>query len=145
MNFSPFSSSLKALFFIFIACLFVYSNSLFNNFMLDDYMVLFGEKGVEGLNSVSSLFFSSHNQNTFYRPVGHIILVLFFKLFGHSFFYYHLANLLLFVCICFLVYAITHQLFHDIRLSFFTALFYAIHPIKGMLANYITANIISTF
>ena len=60
-------------------CFTAYSNSLHNDFMVDDHIVLFGETGVQQ-RPFLALF--SGSVIGFYRPVGHIPLKCF-----HSFFF----------------------------------------------------------
>jgi hypothetical protein len=111
--------------------------------MLDDHLVLFGEKGV-GHKSLLGLF--TDYQWDFYRPVGHIILWVSYRLLAEgSSLGYHIINLLLFILIVCFFYRITDVLTDNKSLAFFSALLYAWHPVNAMLVNYITANVISTF
>ena len=128
---------------LFVACVLSYANSLRNQFLLDDYYVLFGDWGVEKLTSLSSLFTTV--RAGFFRPVGYAFLRLFYLMFHSNAVWYHSANLLLFFIICMLFFVMTDMLFGNRRLSFLTALLYAIHPINGMLVNYVTASVISIF
>ena len=127
---------------LFGLCFVAYAPSLNNRFMLDDYVVLFGEMGVSN-KTLGSLF--NHMQFLFYRPVGHMFLMLSYHLFGKSFWGYHLANLMLFSVIAYMFFLITEILFKDRRLSCLVAVLFSLHPINGMLVNYVTANVISTF
>lgn len=123
-------------------CLMAYATSLNNQFMLDDHVVLFGENGVEN-KTIVSLF--NARQHLFYRPVGHLFLMLSHRLFGETAFGYHQANLLLFSIIAYLFFRITEILFQDRKLSLLVALLFCLHPIHSMLVNYVTASVISTF
>ncbi len=127
---------------IFVLCWLGYNNSLKNDFMLDDYTVLFGEKGVSN-KTVVALF--TQKQHLFYRPVGHLILMLSYSLFGNYPAGYHWVNLFLFFGIVLLFFRITQLLFDDISLAYLTAVLFCLHPINGMLVNYVTATGISTF
>jgi hypothetical protein len=127
---------------ITFVCLMGYGNSLHNHFMLDDYVVLLGERGVEHM-SVSSLL-TSHT-HIYYRPVGHLIMLLSYHLFQTNPLGYHLVNLMLFIGIVYLFYMITKHLFRNQTLSVLTALLIAVHPIHAMLVNYITASVLSTY
>ena len=75
---------------LFFVCLLAYGNSLQNDFILDDYRILFSEKGIQHLKSIASLFTDS--QNGFYRPVGHIGLWLTYLAFKKNPVGYHLVN-----------------------------------------------------
>ena len=126
-----------------VLCFLAYSNSLHNQFMLDDHVVLFGESGVAELDS--SLDMITHYQGQFYRPVGHLFLVASHRLFGTDELGYHLANLVLFFTICLLFFYITQLLFENRLLALLTASLYAVHPINNALVNYITLNVSGFF
>jgi len=129
-------------FILLLACFLGYANSLTNQFMLDDHIVLFGPKGVIH-RSFIGLF--TDYQVDYYRPFAHIYLWLCSKLFGEGNpQLYHLANLVLFAGIVYLFYLIVFFLTDHRRLACLTALLYALHPINGMLVNYITANVIAS-
>lgn len=125
-----------------LLCVISYGTGLSQQFMLDDYVVLFNEAGVANKSFLQ--LFTSH-QHIFYRPVGHIFLWLMHQGLGANVAAYHLANLALFSAICFLFFKITERLTQNRRLAYLTAALYAIHPINSMLVNYVTANVISTF
>ena len=128
----------------FLVCLLSYANSFQNQFMMDDYSVLL-EKG-HGILGSSLIGIFQHNQGgNFYRPVGHILLWIFSRLFGYNFIGYHAANLLLFAGIVFFLYVIVRKLTSQAPLAFLSAVLYAIHPLNGMLVNYITASVIAVF
>ena len=132
----------SSLLIILLALFAAYSNSFSNDFLLDDHVVLFGEQGVVN-KTVGTLF--TGQQHLFYRPVGHLFLMLCSRVLGAEPVGYHVANLLLFFVIGVLFFRITDLLFHDRKLALLAALLYCIHPINSMLVNYVTANIISTF
>jgi len=127
---------------LFALALLSYFISLSNQFMLDDFTVLFGERGVSN-KSLLELFTSY--QHIFYRPVGHIFLLICYHLFGENVVPYHCANLFLFFIITVLFYHIVFALTRKQLLAFLTASLFCLHPINSMLVNYVTANIISTF
>jgi len=119
-----------------------YGNSLRNAFMLDDRVVLFGQDGV-AYQSWTGLF--THYQFQFFRPFGHVLLKAAAAVFGRHPVGYHVVNLGLLLAIAFLFYRITRELFHDEALAVTTSILYLLHPINGMLVNYITASVIATF
>ncbi len=127
---------------LFLAGLVTYVNSFANAFMLDDYIVLFGQKGVA---SKTFLDLFTARQADFYRPIGHVPLWGFYRLFGDQVWMYHGANLLLFSAAVWLMFLIIVRLSSDRKLAFLTALLFTVHPLEGMLVNYVTANIITTF
>jgi hypothetical protein len=110
--------------------------------MLDDNIILFGQRGVVN-RSFSEIFTLS--QGEFYRPIGHVPLWVFARLWAGNFAAYHAANLLLFVFIVFFLFVIVRKITSDVTLSFLSALLYAVHPLNGMIVNYITASVIAVF
>ena len=124
---------------VFSLLLLTYYKSLFSGYLLDDYLVLFGERGMANKTLIE--LFTTY-QETFYRPVGHFLLWVSFQLFGNqpSTFGYHAVNLLLFTAVICLFYKIVVQLSNNKELAFWTACLYAIHPVNGMQINYITTN-----
>jgi len=136
------NSSVVAGLILLAVCFLGYSNSFWNDFMLDDHVVLFGETGVAHKPLIE--IFTGY-QFAFFRPAGHVFLKLSHGLFGDNPFGYHTANLLLFFLIVFLFYKITEEIFHNKSLALLASCLYAVHPVNSMLINYITANIISTF
>lgn len=127
---------------LFLASCIAYLNSFSNGFILDDYIVLLGQRGVAN-KSFYELFL--YNQGDFFRPIGHILLWISYRIFGQDVFGYHLVNFILLFLIVFLFFIIIKKLTSDRALAFLSALFFAVHPINGFLVNYITASIISTF
>ncbi len=119
-----------------------YANSLHNAFMLDDYIILFGEKGVSNKNIIS--LFAAH-QGNFYRPVGHLYMMLLYALFENNVLPYHVANLFLFFIVVFLFYYLIEKISGHQDLALLTSALYAVHPINSMLINYVTATVITTF
>ena len=138
-----FSSNALVFLAFFLVCLLSYANSFQNQFMMDDHAILLGRHGMLD-RSFIGIF--QHNQgSSFYRPIGHIPLWIFSRLFRFNFIGYHAANLFLFAGIVFFFYAIVRKLTAQAPLSFFSAVLYAIHPLNGMLVNYITASVIAVF
>jgi len=127
---------------ISFVCLVAYVNSFQNQFMLDDNIILFGQRGV--LNKSFLDIFTS-TQGDFYRPVGHIPLWLFSRLLGSSYIGYHVLNYFLFVLIVFHVFIIVRKITSDAALSFLASMLYAIHPFNAMIINYITASVLAVF
>ena len=109
----------KALVFLvfFLVCLLSYANSFHNQFMLDDRSVLLGPRGILH-RSLIGVF--QHTQgSSFYRPIGHVPLWVFSRLFGSNFTGYHAENFFLFVCIVFFLYVIVRKLTSQAPLAFY--------------------------
>lgn len=127
---------------IFGACLAGYLNSFTNHFLLDDFVVLFGQHGVLSKSFQDILL---HDEIGFYRPLGHVPLWIYSRFLGHYFVGYHVVNFILFFFIVLLFFQIVQKLTRDTFLAFLSALLYALHPINGFIVNYITASIIAVF
>ena len=129
------------LFAILLLCVFLYSNIFNNGFLLDDYQYFITKPT---LNDVSVISLFSQAFKGFYRPfaVGFLKFELF--LFGNSNpIGYHLVNLALFCCICWLFFLILYKLFHNYEIALIASCFYAVHPINSFLVNYKTASAIN--
>ena len=137
-----FDSRWFVLFAIFGVCLLAYANSFQNHFMLDDNIILFGQRGV--LNKSFLELFAS-NQGDFYRPIGHLPLWVLSRFLGSNHIGYHVVNFLLFVLIAFFLFVIVRKITSDATLSFLSVLLYAIHPLNAMIVNYITASVLAVF
>ncbi len=138
-----FKSTFLVLLVLAITCFLAYSNSLHNEFMLDDFFVLFSETGMSRLDSLSELF--TEKQDRFYRPVGFMFLAVSQRVFGANEFGYHATNLVLFFLVCAMFFFITEELFGRRKLSVLVAFLYAVHPINGGVVNYATMNVAGTF
>lgn len=123
-------------------CCLLYADSLTHEFLLDDFLVLFGQQGVMN-RSLASVF--SGIQVNFYRPVGHVILWVCSRIFGEFAPAYHGVNIALFAVICILFFVLIRRFTGNENLAFLTAVLYCVHPINSMLVHYVTANVISTF
>ncbi len=127
---------------LFFACMLAYANSFMNGFMMDDHIALFGQTGVEN-KSFLQIFLQ--DQAGFYRPVGHFILWAVCKVCQHNPIGYHAANFILFFLIVLLFFKLFEKITGDRALAFLAALLYAVHPLNGMIVNYITASALATF
>ena len=127
---------------LFFACLLTYSNSFTGGFMMDDHIALFGQTGVENRSFVQVL---SQDLGGFYRPVGLFILRLVNQLAQHDPMGYHAANFFFFFLIVFLFFRLFEKITGDRPLAFLAALLYGVHPLNGMIVNYMTASLLATF
>ncbi len=108
--------------------LLTYINSLNNPFMIDDH-AFFSSRGIDTDNV------------SYVRPLAHLIPAFFFGLFGKWVIGYHLGNLLLFVVAAFVLYQLIRYFFDEPVMAFSAAALYLIHPINGIIVNYITASV----
>jgi protein O-mannosyl-transferase len=118
---------------ILIACLFVYANSFMNGFLLDDHVVLFGQKGVEN-KAFLEIFTTNHGD--YYRPLAQALLWIFYHLFGKNVIGYHVGNLAVLWFCAWLFFVIVLRLSGNRALALLTAVLYAIHPAQAYFVNY---------
>jgi len=113
-----------------------YSNSIQNDFLMDDHIDLFSSIGAAH-KTLGTIFIKP--QGDIYRPFAHFFCWVAYNLFGTNPVGYHLVNLCLFALIGALFYFIVHALTKNRDLAFLTSILFCLHPINGMLVNYISA------
>lgn len=128
--------------FLVLITMVAYSNSLLNQFLLDDYIDLFGPSGVAHKSYVQIL---TQPQGNFFRPLGPLFYKTCSLFFDQNPFGYHIANLLLFIGVVVLFYVILRKLIASQECVFFAVLLYAIHPVNAMLVDYTVASAITTY
>jgi len=135
---------------LFVVGLLVYSNSFNNKFLMDDYTFLDNpltnstkniwsqwnpyQRQVLGVND-------THEILGYYRPLAHMLLGFSYSTFGNHFFYYHFLNLFLLVLASSMIFLLIEQVTSNSSLSFCAAIFYLIHPMNGIIINYISASV----
>lgn len=129
-------------FFLIFLCLFTYQCSLNNEFMMDDFSVLFAiPKGFE--NIPKALDFT--DTTMYYRPVSNLMRLFSSTLFPTDPFYFHAFGLILFSIHVALIFFLIRALFKNTYVAFATAALYAVHPINGVAGNYSTGQEIALF
>jgi tetratricopeptide (TPR) repeat protein len=146
----PFKNIFVFIFFALVISV-VYSNSLHNGFMFDDYNIVLKDTKIHNLKFILYQFIPDMNRSlnleqagetSYYRPLYHIAPMLCYLIFGpENPFPYHLVNLILFILVVFLLYILFMVLFGNELRALLAALLYAIHPINGLFINYITATV----
>ena len=64
-----------------------------------------------------------------------------YTVFKNNFWQYHLLNLFLFVLASSFIYLLIEKITGNDNLAFLTSIFYLIHPINGIVVNYISASV----
>ena len=140
----------KVFILLFLLGLAVYFNSLNNKFMMDDFNILqspfsssmkfissqwspYGEQSL-GIMEYQASF-------SYYRPMTLMFYDLSYALFKANFWQYHLLNLVLFVFAVSLLYQLIGKISGDHNLAFVASLIYLIHPMNGIVVNYISASV----
>ena len=132
----------------------VYFNTLQNSFHLDDFYRVVDNPEIQKLSPVWRHFVDPGTMSTLeritqYRPLLPLTLSLNYSIAENSLVGYHLGNLFFQIVASILVYFLCMQLLRysswrfekDKRhfLALFVALLFAIHPVSGILVNYICA------
>lgn len=127
-----------------------FSNSLHNEFMIDDYAMFLENPIAHNVNFLHFqlipdqdryLSINQQQSNAYYRPVVHVLPMICYLLFKENPFGYHVVNLVLFVLCCSSIYFIIQYLFRNKGVALLTSILYCVHPINGMFVNYITASV----
>jgi len=135
--------------FLFVGLL-LFSNSFKNKFLMDDFAILSHPEMVQTKNFFS--YWDPYHDKAmgvkdlqqisgYYRPMTHIVYALTYPIFKDEYWKYHFLNLLLFVLAASFIYLLIVKCTNDSLLAFFTAFFYLIHPINGIVVNYISAGV----
>lgn len=143
-------SWLKVFFLFFILGSLVYFNSLNNKFLIDDFFFLHNPV-LSTMKFIPSQWnpyreqalgvLDNHESLEYYRPTTHIVYDLCYAMFKYNYWAYHLLNIILFVFASSLIYLLIKKLTGNLNLAFLTGLFYLIHPINGIIVNYVSANV----
>jgi len=140
----------KVFLLLFLLGFMVYFNSLNNKFLMDDFYFLrnpflsgtkfipsqWNPYGVQALGVIDR-----QGTLSYYRPMTHMLYDASYAVFRNNFWQYHLFNLFLFVIAASMVFQLIVKLSGDQNLAYLTALFYLIHPINGIVVNYISAGV----
>ncbi len=137
---------------LFMFGLLVFFNSLNNKFLIDDYGFL-SNPIMSSTKYISSQWNPYRDQAMgvrdsrkmmgYYRPLTHIALDFYYAIFKNNFWQYHLFNLFLFVFAASLIVVLIGRISGNYNLAFLTGLFYLIHPINGILVNYISGCVLT--
>jgi len=128
-----------------ISSIFLYSNTLNNDFVLDDDVVFlknqFVQEGVSGIDDILShgfLYGFNQRNDQSYRPLVLINYAIDKSLFGNNASAHHFLNILYYALLVLLIYRLFVQLLPEEThwLAFWIALIYSFHPIHTeVIAN----------
>jgi tetratricopeptide (TPR) repeat protein len=139
---------------IAIAAALVYSNTLANSFHLDDYYRVVNNPGIQTVSPVWRHFTDPRTMSTLdritqYRPLLPLTLSFDYALGGYDAAGYHIVNIVLQIAAGVLVYFLVIELLeygsrsqahaHNGRLALLVALLFTVHPIAGILVNYVSS------
>lgn len=127
---------------LLILCFLVFSNSLDNPFLMDDYSMILTNKAIGDAGHLQIFPFGSSRVNgaayLYYRPVLHLLFFISFRLFGYWVFGYHVFNFILFTLCGLVLFHFCKALFGDWKFAFLASALFCAHPINGVLVNYTT-------
>lgn len=120
-----------------IVCIALFGNTIQNDYVMDDGMVLrdnvFVKKGVAGIVDIFSTPRSGGTElnsiNEFYRPLSLAMFALEVELFGMKPAVGHVMNILVFIGCVLVLYKFTARLGANNAIAFLTAFLFAIHPV----------------
>lgn len=145
--FIPFTNR-KAVLFIVLIGFFVYFNSLFNGFALDDTSQIINNTRLHSIQNLPAFFqgstFNPINDTDklmgiYYKPIMTTYFSIIYSFFGPNAFYFHFFQVILHIVNSILVYLFFLSFFRR-KLSFVLALFFLVHPINAESVAYISAS-----
>ncbi len=121
---------------VFLFPVFLFANSIFNNYNLDDELVTIGHRLTsKGISAIPDIFTSPYYQDQSgyayeYRPVVLVSFAIEHQLFGDNAHLNHFFNILLYALACLILYKVLSLLFktYSPLLPFGIALLFAAHP-----------------
>ncbi len=134
----PDNKRLLGIFLIFlITAVAVFANSLSGKFILDDTPVIAGSHLIKSLNFVPVMF-TRPFMGSYYRPLVSVSFALNYLFGGLDPAVFRLTNVFLHALCAFLFFLLFFMLFEDLRISFFAALLFVVHPLVNVNVNYIS-------
>lgn len=124
--------------------LWVYFNSLFNNFIGDDYDQIIRNTAVHHIANIPKFFLGSTYESggedrlvgIYYRPIMLTIFSLVYSFFGEQPLYFHLFQVAIHIANAILVYIFLRQFLKN-GVAFFASLIFLVHPINNETAVYV--------
>lgn len=126
----------------------VYSNSLYNGFLWDDYDVVVNDQSIHSWKNLPKIFTGCMgsgpiekryvDQSGFYRPIQTATYIIDFALWGLNAGGFHLASILWHILAAISVYFLVSILFRDRLTAFFTALLFVVFPTNTEAVDFIS-------
>jgi Flp pilus assembly protein TadD len=138
------SSSVRGAALIVFAAALAFGNTFANGFQLDDFYRVVDNPGIQSVHPVSRHFTDPRTMSTLdritqYRPLLPLTLSLNYWWGGLSPAGYHALNLALHAAAALLAYALMLALVVERRVALLAALLFAVHPVSGIVVNYVSA------
>ena len=130
----------KAIHFIVLIGLVIFSNILFNNFVLEDRAEILRDPSVQSITNIPNLFIhqvGGQESIDYYRPLLFTFYDIFYSLFQQNTFPYHVFQICIQIANTILIFFIFKK-FLKINLAFFLSLIFLVHPINEESVVWIT-------
>lgn len=111
----------------------VYANSLFGEFLIDDFAGILNNNSIHNLKQYLTKHFYLHS-----GVLTELVRAFLWNISGGTTFYFHLFNVLVHAACSALLFILCNILFNNIRLSFLSSLIFAIHPIHTEVVSWIS-------
>lgn len=127
-----------------LLCLFTYTISLTNPFLMDDHALILQNRNIADLGHLQlNIFDKDQNSSNgadyvYFRPITHLADLISYMLFDKDEFGYHAMNLLLYLLCALTLFELIKKIINNRRIAFLTSAFFVSHPINGVLINYTT-------
>lgn len=120
----------------------VYTNSLNNQFVWDDEMLIVNNHDIRDFHWTGKVFttslFHEKDERVSYRPLQTLTYILDYSIWELNPAGYHLTNLLLHIITACLAYALIMCIFGNIHAALLTSIFFVLHPIQTEAVTYIS-------
>ncbi len=129
---------------ILLYLLLTYGDALANGFCLDDWgLIVYAQP--EAFLSYCQLdpaqwASTDANRLIYFRPMTHILYWFELALFGKDLLSYHVFSLGLFAVLAWMLFTSLRDFLANERLAFLSTLLFMVHPLSGVLVNYLTAS-----
>jgi len=127
-----FTSNVFLFILIAVITFFVYSGSLFNDFVFDDISILKDNVFIKDIRNIKDLFnpeaYLTKYSEFSYRPIATLSYFINAFIWKSNPLGFHLSNILLHILNVFLVFIIANKFFKNKLFSFIAAMIFALHP-----------------
>jgi len=121
------------------ATLLVYSVTLFNNFVLDDEVIIVNNPKTFSLRNLHETLLSPDLVKPYYRPLNRATYLLDYRVAGVHPAWYHGVNIAIHLGTVFLLYLMIRRLLPDRGAALVAALVFGVHPVNSEAVNFISA------
>jgi tetratricopeptide (TPR) repeat protein len=121
------------------ATLLVYSVSFFNNFVMDDEVIIVNNPQTFSLRNIPDVLLAPDLIKPYYRPLNRATYLVDYRLAGMNPAWYHGVNILLHLGNVFLLYLVCRRLLPDRTAALIAALVFGVHPVNSEAVNFVSA------